>query len=94
MTTHTFTVEVQSRGTRKNAEAALLAAFALRAPDGCKFQLVTEDPRKQWRDGLTAGLRIAAGEMDAVVRLLFQKSEGVPPVIAENQSTSKKRRKS
>ncbi len=43
---HHFTLTVETDRDRKSAEMAVLAAFALRDPDGCKFYLVGKDKPK------------------------------------------------
>lgn len=50
--THTFTVVVSSNGTQRSAEAAILAAFSARHPDGCEFRLLK---RCNYRDAYMAG---------------------------------------
>lgn len=41
---HRFVVIVKLQGARKRAEAALLAAMALRQPDSCEFHLRSRPP--------------------------------------------------
>ena len=43
---HVFTLRVECSGNRKDAELAVLSAFALRNPDGCKFYLGESGPKK------------------------------------------------
>jgi hypothetical protein len=43
---HHFTLTVEAGGSRKDAEMAVLAAFASRSPDGCKFYLGGKDKPK------------------------------------------------
>lgn len=49
MKEHSFTIKVRTNGTRKQAETALLLAFASRNPDGCKFHLCKSRPKPLWR---------------------------------------------
>lgn len=44
MKTHRFTLTVESNGTRKQAETAVLLAFATRQPDGHSFTLHKSRP--------------------------------------------------
>ena len=43
---HKFMLTVKSHGSRRNAELAVLCAFAKRNPDGCQFHLRKSKPRK------------------------------------------------
>jgi hypothetical protein len=41
---HRFTIVVKTHTTRKNAEFALLSAFAKRDPDNCEFHIRKTKP--------------------------------------------------
>jgi len=53
---HEFKITVETSGSRKTAEMALLSAFASRQPDGCSFHLQRSKPRveKAWKPISTA----------------------------------------
>ncbi len=55
--THRFTVEVKTYRSRKDAERAILLAFAKRQPDFCKFCILpaNKDP---WKAGIQAGYEL------------------------------------
>jgi hypothetical protein len=52
MQTHTFTLEVATLLTRKQAETAVLLAFAKRQPDNCEFTLNPPPAKDQERQAI------------------------------------------
>lgn len=53
---HEFKIIVETNNSRKAAEMALLLAFSIRQPDGCRFHLKSSKPRQKspWKPIKTA----------------------------------------
>ena len=56
---HRFTLTVRTNLTKKQAETAVLHAFAKRNPDACEFHLTTYPAHKEiWMEGSMSGAMV------------------------------------
>lgn len=67
--THRFTLTVRTHLTKKQAEIAVLAAFAKRNPDNCEFHLTGKSYHKEvWLEGSMYGAMVALDMIEACIK--------------------------